>query len=148
MPPLSSKRTTWHSLLNPLTRRNRSAPAAEAATLIGQCPAVALYAVVPLRSVENLVLDDLAAYAQGRGWIVPAGCAVADTGNLSQHPESRSGWNRVRALATGSLIQAVVVPSLTHIAYRSADGDREQAWLLRQGLLVITTDPAEWDRSP
>ncbi|MFJ1804481.1 hypothetical protein [Streptomyces sp. NPDC088180] len=146
MPPLPSNRTAWYSLANPLTRRNRNAPAA-AAEAPGPCPAVALYAVVPLRAVENLVLDDLAAYAQDRGWIVPAGCAVADTGTLAQDLNGRSGWNRVRALATGRLIQGVVVPTLTHIAYRPAERDREQAWLRRQGLLIIATSPAELDRS-
>ncbi|MFJ1801467.1 hypothetical protein [Streptomyces sp. NPDC088180] len=145
MPPLPSKRTTWHSLLNPLTRRNRSAPAAEAAPAIGPCPAVALYAVVPLQEVAHLTLDDLAAYAQDRGWIVPTGCAVADTGALTQDLDGRRGWNRVRALATGTLIQGVVVPSLTHIAYRAADSDREQAWLLKQRLFVVATNPTELD---
>lgn len=37
-------------------------------------------AVAPLRVVEHLVLDDLGAYADDRGWVVPAGCAVADNG--------------------------------------------------------------------
>ncbi|MFJ9113418.1 hypothetical protein [Streptomyces sp. NPDC102283] len=150
MPPLSSKRTTWHSLLNPLTRRNRSALPAEAAPLIGPCPAVALYAVVPLQAVANLILDDLAAYAQDRGWIVPTGCAVADTGPLDQSPDIRAGWQRVRAAATGRLVHGVVVPSFAHVAYRAADWDGERAWLLEQGLFVVTTDPTElqaaWNR--
>lgn len=51
----------------------------------------------------------------------------------------------MRALATGTLIQGVVVPSLTHIAYRAADSDREQAWLLKHRLFVVATNPIELD---
>ncbi|MFE7002334.1 hypothetical protein ACFVBM_22620 [Streptomyces griseus] len=141
MPPLPSKRTTWHSLLNPLTGRHRSVPAAEASPVIGPCHAVALYAVVPLQAVANLTLDDLAAYAQDQGWLVPTGCAVADIGALAQDLDGRKGWNRVRALATGRLIQGVVVPSLAHIACHAADSDREEAWLLKQRLFVVAISP-------
>ncbi|MFJ8255557.1 hypothetical protein [Streptomyces sp. NPDC094466] len=49
----------------------------------------------------------------------------------------------MRALATGSLVHGVVVPSLTHIAYRAADSDHEQAWLLEQGMFVVATVPIE-----
>ncbi|MGW7400870.1 hypothetical protein ACWGH7_30875 [Streptomyces cyaneofuscatus] len=142
MPPLPSNRTTWYSLPNPLTGNSHSALLA-AAPANGKCPAVALYAVVPLQHVESLVLDDLAAYAQDQGWVVPAGCAISDTGTLTQQPGSRSGWNRIRALANGDLIRGVVVPSFTHIAYRSADWNRERIWLLKKGLLVIATDPTD-----
>lgn len=144
MPPLPSNphRTAWHSLANPLTGNSHSA-LPTAAPGNGKCPAVALYAVVPLQHVESLVLDDLAAYAQDQGWIVPAGCAITDTGTLTQQPGSRSGWNRIRALATGDLIRGVVVPSLTHIAYRPTDWNREQTWLLKKGLLVIATNPTD-----
>ncbi|MER0429613.1 hypothetical protein [Streptomyces microflavus] len=144
MPPLPSNRTTWHSLLNPLAgRRPGTLLAPAGAPVMGLCPAVALYAVVPLQAVANLVLDDLAAFAQDQGWIVPSGCAVADTGSLAQGLDGRRGWTRVRALATGSLIRGVVVPSLTHIGYRAVDADREQAWLLKQRLFVVATDPAD-----
>ncbi|MGW7094872.1 hypothetical protein [Streptomyces sp. NPDC054874] len=139
MPPLPSNRTAWYSLPNPLTGKSHSALPA-AAPVSGKCPAVALYAVVPLQHVVSLVLDDLAAYAEDQGWIVPAGCAITDTGTLTQQPGSRGGWNRIRALATGSLIQGVVVPSLTHIAYRPTDWNRERTWLLKKGLLIIATD--------
>ncbi|MFJ6142968.1 hypothetical protein G3I37_12515 [Streptomyces anulatus] len=73
--------------------------------VVGPCPSVALYAVAPLRGVEHLVLDDLSAYADDRGWVVPAGCAVADSGPLDQDPNVRAGWQRVRAAATGHLVR-------------------------------------------
>ncbi|MFE7451593.1 hypothetical protein [Streptomyces griseus] len=104
---------------------------------------MALYAVAPLRGVEHLVLDDLAAYAQDRGWMVPAGCTVADSGPLDQAPGFRAGWQRVRAAAADRLVHGVVVPSFAHIAYRAADWDRERGWLLEQGLFVVATDPGE-----
>ncbi|MER8268065.1 hypothetical protein [Streptomyces griseus] len=104
---------------------------------------MALYAVAPLRGVEHLVLDDLAAYAQDRGWTVPAGCAVADAGPLNQAPAVRAGWQKVRAAATGRLVHGLVVPSFPHIAYRPADWDTERSWLLGQGLFVIATVPTE-----
>ncbi|WP_371621523.1 hypothetical protein OG245_00380 [Streptomyces sp. NBC_01116] len=118
-------------------------PADAAAPVVGPGTAVALYAVAPLRGVEHLVLDDLAAYAQDRGWVVPAGCAVADGGPLDQAPSLRDGWQQVRAAATGRLVHGLVVPSFAHIAYRAADWDRERAWLLEQGLFVLATDPTE-----
>ncbi|WDG26865.1 hypothetical protein N7925_00220 [Streptomyces sp. CA-278952] len=99
--------------------------------------------MAPLRGVEHLVLDDLAAYAQDRGWVVPVGCAVADSGPLDRSPAMRAGWQRVRAAAAGRLVHGVVVPSFAHVAYRAADSDGERAWLLEQGLFVAATDPAE-----
>ncbi|MEU0984885.1 hypothetical protein ABZ488_37450, partial [Streptomyces griseus] len=68
---------------------------------------MALYAVAPLRGVEHLFLDDLAAYAQDRGWMVPAGCAFADSAPLDQAPGVRAGWQRVRAAAAGRLVHGV-----------------------------------------
>ncbi|MFI2317476.1 hypothetical protein AMK17_35745 [Streptomyces sp. CB00072] len=136
-------RTGWLSLPHLLPGGTRSTTAAGTAPAVGPGPAVALYAVAPLRGVEHLVLDDLAAYADDRGWIVPAGCAVADSGPLDQSPAVRAGWQRVRAAATGRLVHGVVVPSFAHIAYRAADWERERAWLLEQGLFVVATDPTE-----
>ncbi|WP_228924575.1 hypothetical protein [Streptomyces sp. DH7] len=141
MPP-PSRRTGWLSLPHLLGGSHRG-PADAAVPVVGPCPAVALYAVARLRGVEHLVLDDLAAYAQDRGWVVPAGCAVADSGPLDQDPNVRGGWQRVRAAATGRLVHGVVVPSFAHIAYRAGDWERERAWLLEQGLFVVATDPTE-----
>ncbi|MFJ9891601.1 hypothetical protein ACIQRW_37950 [Streptomyces sp. NPDC091287] len=136
-------RTGWLSLPHLLPGGTRRDPAAGTAPAVGPCPAVALYAVAPLRGVEHLVLDDLAAYAEDRGWFVPAGCAVADSGPLDQAPGLRAGWQRVRAAATGRLVHGVVVPSFAHVAYRAADWERERAWVLEQGLFVVATDPTE-----
>lgn len=136
-------RTGWLSLPHLLPGGTRSTTAAGTAPAVGACPAVALYAVAPLRGVEHLVLDDLSAYSDDRGWVVPAGCAVADSGPLDQGPNVRAGWHRVRAAATGHLVHGVVVPSFAHIAYRAGDWDRERAWLLEQGLFAVATDPAE-----
>ncbi|MGW1437589.1 hypothetical protein ACWD7M_20380 [Streptomyces griseus] len=141
MPP-PSRRTGWLSLPHLLGGSHRGL-ADSAVPVVGACPAVALYAVAPLRGVEHLVLDDLAAYAQDRGWVVPVGCAVADSGPLDQAPGVRAGWQRVRAAAAGRLVHGVVVPSFAHIAYRAADWDRERGWLLEQGLFVVATDPGE-----
>ncbi|MFL0021336.1 hypothetical protein ACJBCE_00095 [Streptomyces sp. NBUL23] len=90
-----------------------------------------------------MVLDDLSAYVQDRGWIVPTGMAFADTGPLDQNPDTRAGWQRVRAAATGHLIQGLVVPSFAHIAYRAADWGPQHTWLQDQGLFVIATNPTE-----
>ncbi|MFD8621690.1 hypothetical protein [Streptomyces sp. NPDC059513] len=146
MPPPPSSRTAWCSLPNLLTRR--STPAVALAPAAESCTTVALYAVAPLQEVEVLVLDDLAAYAQDQGWVVPAGCAVADSGPLDQDLDLRPGWERVRAVATGSLITGVLVPSFSHIAYRWADWNRERAWLLQQGLFVVASDPTELSVGP
>ncbi|WP_329305737.1 hypothetical protein [Streptomyces anulatus] len=140
MPP-PSRRTGWLSLPHLLGGSHRGP--ADAVPAVAPCPSVALYAVAPLRGVEHLVLDDLAAYADDRGWVVPAGCAVADSGPLDQSPGGRAGWQRVRAAATGRLVHGVVVPSFAHIAYRAEDWERERAWLLEQGLFVVATDPTE-----
>ncbi|MEU4181004.1 hypothetical protein [Streptomyces sp. NPDC026589] len=142
MPP-PSRRTGWLSLPRLVPGGTRSDPAAGTAPVVGPGTAVALYAVAPLRGVEHLVLDDLAAYTQDRGWIVPADCAVADAGPLDQAPAMRAGWQRVRAAAAGRLVHGVVIPSFAHVAYRAADWDGERAWLLEQGLFVVATDPTE-----
>lgn len=142
MPP-PSRRTGWLSLPNLLPRSGRLSPVATAGPAGGPGVAVALYAVAPLRGVEHLVLDDLAAYADDRGWVVPAGCAVADSGLLGQSPSARAGWQRVRATTTGRLVHGVVVPSFAHVAYRAADWDAERAWLLEQGLFAVATDLTE-----
>ncbi|MBT2898819.1 hypothetical protein [Streptomyces sp. McG3] len=136
-------RTGWLSLPHLLPGSTRNTAPAGTVPVLGPCPAAALYAVAPLRGVEHLVLDDLTAYAHDRGWVVPAGCAVADSGPLDQAPAMRAGWQRVRAAATGRLVHGVVVPSFAHIAYRAADWDRERTWLLEQGLFVVATDPTE-----
>ncbi|MBQ1109891.1 hypothetical protein [Streptomyces sp. 404i] len=141
MPP-PSRRTGWLSLPNLLGGSHRG-PADAAVPVVGPWPSVALYAVAPLGGVEHLVLDDLSAYAEDRGWVVPAGCAVADSGPLDQDPNVRSGWQRVRAAAAGRLVHGVVVPSFAHVAYRAGDWDGERAWLLEQGLFVVATDPTE-----
>ncbi|WP_405466543.1 hypothetical protein OG333_38390 (plasmid) [Streptomyces anulatus] len=142
MPP-PSRRTGWLSLPHLLGGSHRGPKTDAAVPVVGPCPSVALYAVAPLRGVEHLVLDDLAAYADDRGWVVPAGCAVADSGPLDQSPAMRAGWQRVRAAATGRLVHGVVVPSFAHVAYRAGDWDGERAWLLEQGLFVVATDPTE-----
>ncbi|MFI6143773.1 hypothetical protein ACIBCC_36990 [Streptomyces griseus] len=139
---LPSRGTGWLSLPY-LQSGSQRDPAAWPAPVVEACPAVALYAVAPLRGVEHLVLDDLAAYADDHGWVVPAGCAVADNGPLDQPSGVRAGWQRVRAAATGRLVHGVVVPSFAHIAYRPADWDAERGWLLEQGLFVVATDPGE-----
>ncbi|MEV7657872.1 hypothetical protein AB0O39_27355 [Streptomyces anulatus] len=136
-------RTGWLSLPHLLPDGPRTTTAAGTAPAAGPCPAVALYAVAPLLGVEHLVLDDLSAYAEDRGWVVPAGCAVADSGPLDQSPAVRAGWQRVRAAAAGHLVHGVVVPSFAHVAYRAGDWDGERAWLLEQGLFVVATDPTE-----
>ncbi|MFJ1958434.1 hypothetical protein ACIOGT_36205 [Streptomyces microflavus] len=140
MPPLPSRaaKGSLPKLLAGGTRRTLVA-----APVVQTCRAVALYAVAPLRGVEDLVLDDLSANVRDRGWVVPAGLAVADTGPLDQGLDARAGWNRVRAAAVGRLVQRVVVPSFARIAYRAADWERERAWLLEQGLFIIATDPTE-----
>ncbi|MEU2577498.1 hypothetical protein ACIP3B_33625 [Streptomyces anulatus] len=85
MPP-PSRRTGWLSMPHLLGGSHRGP--ADAVPVVGPCPAVALYAVAPLRGVEHLVLDDLAAYAQDRGWVVPSVAHIA----------YRAGdWDRERA---------------------------------------------------
>ncbi|MEV6456533.1 hypothetical protein AB0M75_35200 [Streptomyces anulatus] len=146
MPTPSSSRTAWCSLPKLLSRiasRRAPVPPAAAQLVVEPVTAVALYAVVPVPGVEDLVLDDLAAYADARGWVVPAGCAVSDTGLLDQDTELRAGWGRIREAAAGGRITGLVVPSFSHIAYRWTDWNTERAWLLRQGLFVIATDPTD-----
>ncbi|MFJ1804448.1 hypothetical protein [Streptomyces sp. NPDC088180] len=86
------------------------------------------------------MLNDLSAYVQDRGWIVPASLAITDTGPLHQDHSTRTGWKRVQA-AAGRLIHGVVVPSLTHLTSRTTD--RERTLLLKQGQFIIATDPTE-----
>ncbi|SCE55793.1 hypothetical protein GA0115261_107664, partial [Streptomyces sp. OspMP-M43] len=57
MPP-PSRRTGWLSLPHLLGGSHRGLADA-AVPVVGARPAVALYAVAPLRGVEHLVLDDL-----------------------------------------------------------------------------------------
>ncbi|WP_274036706.1 hypothetical protein [Streptomyces sp. MMBL 11-1] len=144
MPTSLSSRTAWCSLPELQARAGaRCAPAASPSlpSAVEPVTAVALYAVVPVPGVEDLVLDDLAVYADARGWTVPSGCAVTDPGTLDQDTELRAGWSRIREAATGGRISGVVVPSFAHIAYRWNEWNNERAWLLRQGLFVIATDP-------
>ncbi|MFE2498793.1 hypothetical protein [Streptomyces scopuliridis] len=144
MPTPSGSSTAWCSLPKLLARNvARRAPAIPAVPSVKPVTAVALNAVVPVPGIEDLVLDDLAAYADARGWVVAAGCAASDTGPLDQDTELRAGWARIREAAADRRITGLVVPSFSHIAYRWTDWNTERAWLLRQGLFVIATDPTD-----
>ncbi|MFJ3205881.1 hypothetical protein [Streptomyces sp. NPDC086989] len=111
---------------------------------VGTAPigAVAVYAIVPSEADSVRVLDNLRSYAARRGWHVPAGCAATDVGSLGANL-SRSGWPRVRRAVQAQAVTGLVVPCFAHIGYRWADWNRERAWLLRNGLFVVATDPSE-----
>ncbi|MFJ2271954.1 hypothetical protein ACIOHO_37745 [Streptomyces sp. NPDC087849] len=99
--------------------------------------------MVPVSGVEDLVLAPLAAHAGARGWAVPAGCAVSDTGPLDQDTDLRAGWARIREAAGAGRISGIVVPAFAHIVYRWNDWTTQQSWRLKRGLFVISTDPTD-----
>ncbi|MFE6023508.1 hypothetical protein ACFQ6O_44790 [Streptomyces sp. NPDC056441] len=116
------------------------APAADEVP-VAPITAVALYALVPVPGVEDLMLAPLAAHADAQGWTVPAGCAVSDTGPLDQDTDLRAGWAQIREAADDGRITGIIVPAFAHIAYRWNDWTAQRSWLLRQELFVIATDP-------
>ncbi|MEV0488772.1 hypothetical protein [Streptomyces atratus] len=144
MPNSSSRNNTARLLPSKVRRRvtARQAPTAGEAT-VAQVITVALYAVVPVPGVENLVLAPLAAHADARGWAVPADCAVSDTGPLDQETDLRAGWTRIREAADDGRITGIIAPSFAHIAYRWNDWNAQRSWLLQRGLFVIATDPTD-----
>lgn len=116
------------------------------ATVTGQDPlppitAVALYAVVEVPGTEELVLGQLRAYADVRGWAVPEGCEITDSGRLGQDEDLRGGWARVRETVAFRRVTGVVVPAFAHVGYHWLDWDRERSWLLQNGQFVIALDP-------
>ncbi|MFD4862811.1 hypothetical protein [Streptomyces atratus] len=146
MPNSSGHRRTARPL--PARVRRKIAARRAPAVAVGGAPvapvtAVALYAVVPVPGMEHLVTAPLAAHAEAQGWVVPAGCAVTDSGPLDQDTELRPGWARVRAAVDGGRVAGIVVPAFAHIAYRWHDWNAQRSWLLGRGLFVVATDPTD-----
>lgn len=115
-------------------------------TITGEDPlppitTVALYAVVEVPGTEELVLGRLRAYAEVRGWAVPEGCEITDSGRLGQDEDLRGGWAKVRETVAFRRVTGVVVPAFAHVGYHWVDWDRERSWLLQNGQFVTALDP-------
>ncbi|MDH6545093.1 hypothetical protein [Streptomyces sp. SPB4] len=105
--------------------------------------AVALYAVVPHPMAPEEALEALAAYAAGRGWHVPPGCAVTDSGPLGDAEDLRPGWKRIRRAVMDRQVSGLIVPCFSHVGYHWPEWNQRRTWLLQRGQFVIATDPTE-----
>lgn len=100
---------------------------------------VALYAT---GTDPHAVREGIAAAAAvaAHGWTVPDEATIADAYPLQQAPQSRSGWDRVRALAAARHINGVIVPALGHIGFTWWVWQGEQRFLRRHGVYLASVD--------
>ncbi|MGW2207450.1 hypothetical protein [Streptomyces sp. NPDC001774] len=120
----------------PQTTTSPAAPATSGATTT-----VAVYASDPDPDVVQGMLAAAAAVAAHHGWTIVDGGAVADDCLLTQPPQSRSGWDRLRGLAAQRRISVVVVPALGHIGFTWSAWQAEQRFLRRHGVSVASVEP-------
>ncbi|MGW6395372.1 hypothetical protein ACWFR1_33855 [Streptomyces sp. NPDC055103] len=102
---------------------------------------VALYASDPDPETVRGMLAAAAAVAAGHGWTIAAGGTVADDCLLTQAPQSRPGWDRLRGLAEQRRISVVIVPALGHIGFSWSLWQAEQRFLPRYGVSVASVEP-------
>ncbi|MGW8357688.1 hypothetical protein [Streptomyces wedmorensis] len=102
---------------------------------------VALYACEPDPDVVRGMLAAAATVAAGHGWTIVDEGTISDGCLLTQAPQSRPGWDRVRALAQQSRINLVVVPARGHIGFTQAVWEAEQRFLRRHGVCVASVEP-------
>ncbi|MEU1863624.1 hypothetical protein [Streptomyces gardneri] len=81
---------------------------------------VALYATDPDPDVLRGMLAAAAAVAAGHGWTIVDDGTTGDDCLLTQAPQSRPGWDRLRGLAEQRRISLVVVPTFGHVAVQEA----------------------------
>ncbi|MFD4319008.1 hypothetical protein [Streptomyces sp. NPDC058548] len=103
--------------------------------------AAALYASDPDPDVVRGMLAAMASVAAGHGWRTVEDGVISDDCLLTQAPQSRPGWARVRALAEQRRINAVVVPAHGHIGFTLEAWLAEQRFLHRHGVSVATVEP-------
>ncbi|MFE7595596.1 hypothetical protein [Streptomyces sp. NPDC057494] len=102
---------------------------------------VALYASDPDPDVLRGMLAAAAAVSAGHGWTTTDDSVVSDDCLISQAPQSRTGWARVRELAEQRPISVVVVPSLGHISLSWKQREAKRQFLRRHGVSVACVEP-------
>lgn len=102
---------------------------------------VALYATDPDPHVVRGMLAAAAAVADGHNWTVPEGGTIADDCLLTQAPQSRPGWDRLRALAQERRINGLVVPTVGHMGFTWSVWHAEQRHLQRHGVFLASVEP-------
>ncbi|MFF8610934.1 hypothetical protein ACF06X_34070 [Streptomyces sp. NPDC015346] len=102
---------------------------------------VALYACDPDPDVARGMLAAAAALAAGHGWTIVDDGVIADDCLLTQAPQSRQGWDRLRQIAERGQIRVVIVPALGHIGFTWSVWQAEQRFLRRHGVSVATVEP-------
>ncbi|MGW6569682.1 hypothetical protein [Streptomyces sp. NPDC054975] len=102
---------------------------------------VALYASDPDPDAVRGMLAAAAAVAAGHNWTVAKGGTIADDCLLTQVPQSRPGWARLRGLAEQRQISVVVVPALGHIGFTWSVWQAEQRFLRRHGVSIASVEP-------
>ncbi|MEV4937361.1 hypothetical protein [Streptomyces zaomyceticus] len=101
----------------------------------------ALYGSDPDPSVVRGMLAVAAAVAAGHSWRTVEDGVTSDDCLLTQAPQSRPGWDRVRALAEQHRINVVVVPAHSHLGFTLEVWLAEQRFLHRHGVSVATVEP-------
>ncbi|MFD3570470.1 hypothetical protein [Streptomyces sp. NPDC058667] len=101
----------------------------------------ALYACDPDPDVVRGMLAAAAAVAAGHGWTIVEGGTVFDDCLLTQAPQSRPGWDRLRSLAEQRRINVVIVPALGHMGFTWSVWQAEQRFLHRHGVSVASVEP-------
>ncbi|MEV8590935.1 hypothetical protein AB0424_28745 [Streptomyces sp. NPDC051180] len=101
----------------------------------------ALYACDPDPDVVRGMLAAAAAVAAGHGWTIVEGGTVEDDCLLTQAPQSRPGWDRLRGLTEQGRINVVVVPAHVHIGFTLEVWLAEQRFLHRHGVSVASVEP-------
>ncbi|MFE6713904.1 hypothetical protein [Streptomyces sp. NPDC057695] len=111
----------------------------------------AVYACDPDPLTLRGMLAAAAAVASEHGWTIADDGTVFDDCLLTEPPQDRPGWDRVRGLAQKSRISVVVVPALGHIGFTWSLWQAEQRFLssfrvaivpVEQGLDAVPTGAA------
>ncbi|MEU6934430.1 hypothetical protein AB0A05_35495 [Streptomyces sp. NPDC046374] len=100
-----------------------------------------LYACEPDPDARRGMLAAAAAIAESHGWTVIDDGRIGDECLLTRPPQSRPGWDRLRALAEQRRINVVVVPALGHIGFDWSLWQAEQRFLHRHGVSVASVAP-------
>ncbi|MEU9998136.1 hypothetical protein [Streptomyces sp. NPDC050848] len=127
----------------PQTSTSPATPGTSGAATSPAITTVALYASDPAPDVVRgmLAAAAAAAVAAGHGWTIAEDGTIADDYLLTQAPQSRPGWDRLRGLAEQRRISIVVVPALGHIGFTWSVWQAEQRFLRRHGVSLACVEP-------
>ncbi|MFF8513529.1 hypothetical protein ACF064_36380 [Streptomyces sp. NPDC015492] len=101
----------------------------------------AVYACDPDLDALRGMLAAAVAVAGGHGWTIADDGTIFDDCLLTEPPQARPGWDRVRGLAAQRRISFVVVPALGHIGFTWSLWQTEQRFLHSFRVSIVPVAP-------